>query len=87
MEDGAAQQRAANAAFEIGAALLLAAESGNRINVREAATNLKLWADQGHPGGQYGYGYYLVNGRGVATNYSEAAHYYKLSADPGNPDG
>jgi TPR repeat protein len=73
--------------FEIGAALLLAGESGQHIDLREAATNLKLSADRGHAGGQCGYGFCPMNGQGIATNYSEAARYYKLSAHQGNAAG
>jgi hypothetical protein len=62
MGHGATRQRVANDMFEIGAALLLAGESGQHIDLREAATNLKPLADLGHAGGQYGYGFCLTNG-------------------------
>jgi TPR repeat protein len=44
-------------------------------------------ADDGNADGQYGYGWCLSIGFGVAKNESEAARYCKLSADQGNARG
>jgi TPR repeat protein len=83
MEDGAGSQRVANAVFEVGAVPLVDTESGTPIDLREAATNLKLSQDQGDAVGQFQYGVCLESGLGVPTNYSEAARSYKPSAVKG----
>jgi TPR repeat protein len=78
MERGAALKGAANAKSESALQLLPAAESGQHIDLREAAAHFKLSADEGNADGQFHYGNCLLYGQGVPTNYSEAAHYFKL---------
>ena len=47
------------------------------------ARSYKMAADEGDAGGQFRYGWCLMQGEGVPRNLSEAARYFKMAADKG----